>query len=239
MAQMIYPIFTAMQGEISEGARVDIFNLKTADVSIPTIIVGETGRGRDLGILPVENVSLDEAEAGIDISAAQIGQSHSGKPKLFAADTPDCTEKAIVVFRTDIGFRGGNDHTGDLTGWRCANYLCGKAEDELPMPETCPGCGKKKASNEMWGKGMMNRYAEFPGEILITGIIAQGGAGRMGSGSQLIALIPRGVVFRTSYTGRLYGNPAAHYMEFDGKTIISMTRKERDLVGLPSDNGSV
>ena len=32
---------------------------------------------------------------------------------------------------------------------------------------------------------------------------------------------------------------AAHYMEFDGKAIISMTHQERNLVGLPFDKRSV
>ena len=108
------------------------------------------------------------------------------------------------------------------------------------MPEVCPKCGRKVYHREMWGEGMIYKYAEFPGEILIGRAPSpKGTAGRMGSGSQIIAVVPAGVVFRTIYSGRLYGEAAAHYMEFDGKTIISMTCKERNLVGLPSDAGSV
>ena len=70
-------------------------------------------------------------------------------------------------------------------------------------------------------------FLPFPGEIVAEGIIAQGDAGRMGSGKQLIAIMPRDVVFRTGYNGRLYGAPAAHYFMFDGEKIISVTWEQR------------
>ena len=75
--------------------------------------------------------------------------------------------------------------------------------------------------------GKATGFLPFPGEILCEGRIAQGDAGGMGSGSQLIAIITKGVVFRTSYTGRLYGAPGAHYHLFDGTSILSLTWEER------------
>jgi len=71
-------------------------------------------------------------------------------------------------------------------------------------------------------------YLPFPGEVIAWGRIAQGDAGRMGSGEQLLAVIPKGVVFRTAYTGRLYGEPEEHFWCFDGETILSLTRDERE-----------
>jgi hypothetical protein len=62
---------------------------------------------------------------------------------------------------------------------------------------------------------------------LAEGRIAQGDAGRMGWGTQLIAVVPKGAVFRTAYTGRLYGRPSAHYYLFNGETILSATWEER------------
>ncbi len=47
-------VFTIASGEVTEGARVDSFTLKGAGVTIPAIIVGEEGRGRKLGIVPVQ-----------------------------------------------------------------------------------------------------------------------------------------------------------------------------------------
>ena len=47
-------VFTINSGEVVEGGRVTTFTLKGAGVSIPAIIVGEEGRGRKLGVLPVQ-----------------------------------------------------------------------------------------------------------------------------------------------------------------------------------------
>lgn len=70
-------------------------------------------------------------------------------------------------------------------------------------------------------------FHPFPGEILAQGTIAQGAAGNMGSGNQLIALMPYNTVFRTAYGGRLYGNPGSHYYFHDGTKLLSLTWDER------------
>ena len=45
-------IFTIENGKVTEGVgELTPFTLKGADVSIPTIIIGEEGRGRKLGVL--------------------------------------------------------------------------------------------------------------------------------------------------------------------------------------------
>jgi len=44
--------------------------------------------------------------------------------------------------------------------------------------------------------------------------------------------MPKGVVFRTGYSGRLYGAPAAHYYVFDGEKILAATWEERMLTEL-------
>src|SRR5690606_8627228 len=174
-------VFTIKSGEVYEGAEVVTFQLKHVDVSIPAIIVGEEGRGRQLGVLPVKltDENYDKWEAGetVTIQFAKISETKSGKPKLIEVENDNSDNEAIVVFRTKIGFRGSNDHTGD--------------GDE-----------------------------PFPGEILVSGVIAQGDAGRMGSGDQLVAVIPKNTVFSTKYYGRLYGEPSEHYYIFDGDKII-------------------
>ncbi len=186
-------IFTIASGEVSEGARVDSFALKGAGISIPAILVGEEGRGRKLGVLPVQllpdNYKKWQEERTISIYSAEIGKTKTGKPKLIETEITD-TEKCICVFRTKIGFRGSNRHTGDILG---------------------------------------DEFLPFPGEILCRGIIAQGAAGRMGSGSQLIAVMPAEVVFRTAYRGRLYGAPDSHYYIFRDGQILSATWEEREV----------
>src|SRR5690606_15552029 len=105
-------IFTIESGNVSEGVRVDSFTLKGAGVSIPAILIGEEGRGRELGVLPVQLLpdSYKEwQEKGyVYIFSAQVGETKSGRPKLLQTKDADTLEKCICVFRTKIGFRGGN-----------------------------------------------------------------------------------------------------------------------------------
>ena len=201
-------IFTIESGKVTEGVRVDSFMLKGAGVTIPAITIGEEGRGRKLGVLPVQLLPDTYAEwqekGYTHIHSATVGTTKSGKPKLFQTEDADTTEKCICVFRTMIGFRGGNSHTGDRDG--------GTEED-------------------YWGKERLT-FHPFPGEVLCEGEIAQGAAGRMGSGSQLIAIMPADIVFRTGYSGRLYGAPRAHYYVYRDGQILSATWEEREVADI-------
>jgi len=51
----------------------------------------------------------------------------------------------------------------------------------------------------------------------------------MGSGDQLIAIVPRSTVFTTRLYGRTYGEPKVCYHVFDGEKILSVTHQEREL----------
>ena len=48
-----YRVYTIVSGQVSEGAMVEKFALRGAGVDIPAIMMGQSGRGRSLGILPV------------------------------------------------------------------------------------------------------------------------------------------------------------------------------------------
>ena len=197
-------IFTIGSGKVTEGVRVDSFTLKGAEVTIPAIIIGEEGRGRKLGVLPVqllpEQYQEWQEKGCVYIHSATVGTTKAGKPKLFQAEDADTIEKCICVFRTQIGYRGGNEHTGDRDG----------------------------GTEKFWGTEYPT-FHPFPGEVLCEGIIAQGVAGRMGSGSQLVAVMPAGIVFRTGYSGRLYGAPSAHYYLFRDGQLLSATWEEREV----------
>src|SRR5690554_3016171 len=110
-------VSTIKSEEVYEGAEVVTFQLKHVDVSIPAIIVGEEGRGRQLGVLPVqlteEQFKKWKAGETVIVKNARISETKSGRPKLIETKNDDNNDKAIVVFRTKIGFRGSNDHTGD------------------------------------------------------------------------------------------------------------------------------
>jgi hypothetical protein len=235
-------IYTIENGVVKNGAKIEKMVLQGAGVEIPAIIIGEDGRGRQRGVLPVGGVSAGQDGSYGRLLMATVGTSKAGKPKLWAEETTDSTDKskAIVVFRTQIGFRGGNSHTGDKYLVPCTRrgkhvagyYRCPECETGLvPVDET----GK---SDTFWAgvthpdEGSTQHWHPFPGEILVQGMIAQGDAGRAGSGSQLIAVIPRGIVFRTGYSGRLYGGPAAHYYVFNGENILACTWAERTATDL-------
>lgn len=156
---------------------------------------------------------------------ADVGETKSGHPKLIGRSDPAGCDTAIVVLRTTMGFRGGNYHSGDVTGWECSCKK--KVQTKAEMPEVCTDCGEKSFSTGVFQSGPRTTFAEFPGKILAKGLIADGDAGRMASGEQLIAVIPAGVVFRTCRTGRLYGAPASHYYKFTGRELLSATWAER------------
>lgn len=201
-------IFAIKSGEVEEGVRVDSFTLKGAGVTIPAIIIGEEGRGRKLGVLPVqllpEQYKEWEEKGCTYIFFGKIGTTKAGKPKLFQTEYADTTEKCICVFRTMIGYRGGNSHTGDRDGGTEKDY---------------------------WGEERPT-FHPFPGEIICEGTIAQGDAGRMGSGEQLVAVMPENTVFRTGYSGRLYGHPAAHYYIYRDGQLLAATWQEREISGI-------
>lgn len=244
-------IFTVEKGgKVSEGARVDSFALKGAGVTIPAVLVGEEGRGRKLGVLPVqllpEQYKEWKKEGYVYVNFARVGTTKAGKPKLFQTETEDAdTTKCICIFRTKIGYRGGNSHTGDrkeeywVPNWAWYSELLdlelGKVKEKYTENEA------KKIAEELtsaekdysfeWDDVFDKKieFHPFPGEILCEGVIAQGDAGRMGRGKQLVAVMPADTVFRTGYSGRLYGKPAAHYYIYRDGELLAATWEEREL----------
>jgi hypothetical protein len=195
-----YKIYTIKDGYVTEGAEISQLSFQNGD-KIPALIVGESGRGRKKGVLPVAGIK--EGVNDIYLFYASVGKSMSGKPKLFAAEKATETDKVIIVFASPIGFRGGNSHTGDISG-----------DEEV---------------DNLWGgKETRYTYSPFPGEILTEGMIAEGDAGRMGSGKQIIALVPKDKVFRIAYSGRRYGNPYEHFGIWNGKKLTVQTKEERE-----------
>ena len=240
-------IFTINSGEVSEGVRVGTFTLKGAGVSIPAIIIGEEGRGRKQGILPVQLLpdSYKEWEQNgyTYIHFATIGTTRAGKPKLFQTEGADTEEKCICIFRTKIGFRGGNSHTGDrkseywVPNWFFKSDILALGEElkeryteqeAISIAEKLSSSAEKKYPWDVIFQRKLE-FHPFPGEILCEGIIAQGDAGRMGSGEQLVAILPANTVFRTGYSGRLYGQPEAHYYIYRNGQLLAATWEEREV----------
>ena len=253
-------VFTIQSGEVKEGARVESFTLRGAGVTIPAIIIGEEGRGRELGVLPVQllpdSYKKWQEEGCVHISSAEVGQTKAGKPKLFQTEDADTTEKCICIFETMIGYRGGNSHTGDLRdeywvpSWLWSSDFSDLVKEYLGREKIKNKYSKEEAMQIIEDLNSMvpeerkyprkkyyhevvfskkREFYPFPGEIISTGIIAQGDAGRMGSGQQIVAIMPADVVFRTGYSGRLYGYVSEHYYIFRDGQLLAVTREEREL----------
>lgn len=192
-------IYTFNRG-IQEGAKVTLFKL-SGGAEIPAILLGEPGRGRKLTVVPVhlskENREILLTGEPVRIFDAKIGETQSGALKLIETNEWD-KHKYIGVFKTPIGFRGGNSHTGDRS----------------------PDWTKEKGG-----------FLPFPGEILADGVFAQGDAGGMGSGKELLALCEVEKTYRAASSGRLYGAEGAYYYKVlpDGSTLMC-TGSERDIV---------
>lgn len=111
---MIVVKLIEIQEDVVRPPVLDHFRLHCGE-EIPAILIGEEGRGRRLGVLPV---ALPQAlykawEDGqeIRIEKAQMSQTRSGHPKLVWRREQDIKPlKALLVFRTPIGYRGWNLH---------------------------------------------------------------------------------------------------------------------------------
>lgn len=189
-------IFTINSGVVVLGATVETFQLKNSEVKIPAILIGESGRGRQLGVLPVSltEKSMNEWKEKGRVKIIEVCKTttKTGNPKLIEIENSENDSSFIGVFNTKIGFRGGNEHTGDYKE----------------------------------GGG----YYLFPAPLsIIVGMIAQGIAGNMGNGMQLVAELPANVVFRTAYTGRLYGAASEHFYCFRDGFLLVASAVEREV----------
>lgn len=163
---------------VSNGANVEKVTLGNGS-SFPALVIGEEGRGRMRGILPVRLAAHNQSyyEKGEKITLLSAAISHSLKGNVRLNEENDLnSEGVIIVFRTPIGFRGSNNHI-------------------FPANAKIISCGE----------------------------IAQGEAGRMGSGNQYIAIIPFGEVVKINIGGRRYGSPTDYIIHItsDGVTALS------------------
>src|SRR5690606_13502734 len=115
----MYRIFTIYNGTVSVGARIQSFTLSGSGVTLPaTIVVGEEGRGRSTGVLPISGAP----EGAEIIHFADLGGSRTGKPKLVWKEAAGTDDMIIVLDLTDIGFRGSNFRHGDFAGLVSRHY---------------------------------------------------------------------------------------------------------------------
>lgn len=209
-------IFTIKHDKILNGAVVEQYR------EWPVITVGESGRGRELGMLFVKN-----AKPGDVVYYGELDEE-----KALCACQHSKLDFALVVLKTVHGFRGSCKHAGD-------RYVgpCPRQGETIRYRYACPKCNTRSPNGEFeqWTHpqyGQVHTHLHFPGEVITQGIIADGAAGRMASGEQIIAVVPEGIVFSALRSGRLYGSPKEHYYLFDGEQIITATWAERETLPL-------
>ena len=68
-------IFTVLEGTVTEGAAVEMLRLSGAGIQIPAIIIGEEGRGRKRGVLPVAGLKETSCpDRGKDLGWSSVVQ---------------------------------------------------------------------------------------------------------------------------------------------------------------------
>lgn len=248
-------IFTVSAGAAKTGAVVETFSL-TSGAKIPAIMVGEEGRGRKLGVLPVslspESQELWDSGERVTVSSALVEETAAGRPKLkeTAAEQDSDTNHCLVVMKTPIGFRGSNYHGTRLVWELCspsywkvrgvstarARFRAELARDPTVLEmfaqarANCEYVTQKSVKEFVEAYAKIDLDGDLPGQKLVSGMIAQGMAGRAGGGDQYIIVVPRDTPWAIRITGRLYGTPSAYEYVFDGEKIIPYTAEDLELL---------
>ena len=185
---------------VSSGAKVVTTELKNG-TKLPVLAVGENGRGRKFTYavvdLALENQKAFKADGCCYVGNLRQTSTKAGGLK-FVEDYTANDDGYLAVFRTSFGFRGSNGHFGDWNGE--------PFDSDEPKGSNC---------------------FRLPGEVLMRGVIADGAAGSMASGEQLVVKLPFGAIIRVGYSGRRYGKPTAYYYNFTKDEVIMATWEER------------
>jgi hypothetical protein len=205
----------------------------------PHVAVGEEGRGRRLARLPLGRqfaASLGEAER---VLRGSVIRTRERGTLLLVEERPPQDARALVALCVYYGYRGSVSYTGPGVMVACPSQ-------GRPAPEIrCERCGALyPASLERQGINMFSPENIHPDEgtvwdwqpleevpgctVLLEGVVAEGGAGRMASGPQYLAILEPGVRLVAHRTGRTYGKPCDLLIAWDGETL-SLTPWEEAL----------
>lgn len=183
-----------------------------------TISSGKVSEGAVIGEVKIES-------AGIIFKAISVGEIGRGR-KLYTlpVDEKACMDdgKELKIFNAELGkTQSGKPKLfaeKEVDNSRCVIVF----RTRFGFRGSNGHTGDRVGMN-----GDQPIFGPFPGEIIGEGRTAEGIAGRMSGGVQIIAVVPRDVVFRTFYTGRLYGASPSHYYLFDGEKILAVTWEQR------------
>lgn len=165
------------------------------------IVVGESGRGRELKNVPVPSGSVVKDDLLIEIPSKSSGvllyipdqSGYRGGWELYAA-RPDSDWDIIIQRNTEHAAAGHVGNAADCT-------IC-------PQPQ-------KRARADV--------------KIIAEGYSAQGIAGRMGGGPEYLIHLKEGQAIEIVRHGRLYGEPAVVRLTCcDGKVVRSDPLKDAE-----------
>jgi hypothetical protein len=251
-------IFTIEAGSVRDNAEVIALTLASG-VKIPVVTVGEEGRGRKLGVLPVSLLPKSQAmwdyEKKVHIENVRVGETRSGRAKLIEIEPDNYTDHAVIVMATPAGFRGSNQHGARLIWKLHADIWSFLWESDL---KTVAGRFKSDILNNPITEEIFEQYAKaypnaissqtgriedfvenvaetavegsLPGQIIASGKIAQGAAGRAGSGEQFVVVMPKDTLWAVKMFGRLYGRPSSYEYIFDGEKVTAFTARDLELI---------
>lgn len=192
-------VWTVDSNGAREGAEVARHELRGAGVSIDAILIGETGRGRELGVLPV---------AG------------------FRGPKSPCPE------------RGQRMWTGVSRCHRCGLPATSGEGNWHPLDDP-----RRTSESHSYGLHALER-GEVEDRVLrharvgetrsgdpelARGVIAQGDAGRAGSGEQWVLQMAEDTSAAIEIGGRLYGRPGSWVLEHRNGVVRFMTAEGADL----------
>jgi hypothetical protein len=104
-------LYTIDYENVAKGVDVRQFELANG-TKIPAIVIGETGRGQRLGVLPVRltPASMEEfrRKRSTKIAHGVLVQTKTGRPALQETEYTTDDNEVLIVFLAGIGYRGGN-----------------------------------------------------------------------------------------------------------------------------------
>ena len=181
-------IATVIDGLVQDFAMVDKVTL-VPGTAIPAVVVGEEGRARKRAIVPVR---LTPESREVLLWEGQVRVTN-----VALAQAPSGAQKLVELPAHDGSMEAVVVFLTTI-GFRGSNGHHGAP------------AGRDEAGRVV--------FSPFPGTVLARGEIAQGDAGAMGNGEQVVALLPSKATVCVRRTGRLYGAPPVHVVEWDGES---------------------
>ena len=201
-------IFECSFSGVKEGAVVSQHH------NLPAIVIGEEGRGREIGYVFVKGAKPKEKVLSGDLTFV------NHVPVIMVGNENETKhDEVVVVARTKMGFRGHGYLRGRHLGWRLQYDFVGLDVSEVyPTEEAAEDAAIEERKRGKYLK-VVAAFDKYEPPILAMGTVADGMAGNMGSATQVIFIAKEGEKFSLYRTGRLYGGEPIISFEVSGGRV--------------------